>query len=206
LARRQYYRAQFSCDEGQALKEEIKNYVNSVRFFFSSSFIKPMKINVRTQFDLMFALMKRTGLYTPQYESLPTLHPLFSQVIQQILVEVFPAGSSDSVKNDFIAKRLGISKERPDSTFLQFIAQLDDFFPGGLSPMGLWPSANFSIYGQIQRTRMKLLAELAPDLKISSFNGLAFGAFMRLPEFYFENKSKLVDETRAMNQRYGVAF
>lgn len=205
LARYQYFSTQFNCDGGQQLKEEIKNYVESVKIYFSTSFIKPLKIDMKYKFQVIDAVVNKDGSgVKANYDSFPTFHPLFIQAIEQMLVDIYPVGSNDQVRMEYSAKKLGINKDRPQSTLLQAISQLDHFMPNGLPPQGLWPSANFAVYSQVQRVRMQYLHELVDDIEIKNFDGLAFGSFTRLPEFYSTYRTKLADEVRLMNQRYGL--
>ena len=204
LARYQYFSAQFNCAGGVELKEQIKNYVQSVRVYFATSFIKPLKIDIKYRYQLIEAINNKESAVKINYDSFPTFHPMFIQAIEQMLVDIYPVGSNDRVKMEYSAKKLGITKDRQESTLLQAISQIDHFMPNGLAPQGLWPSANISVWGQIQKVRMQYLHELVDDIEVKSFQGVAFGAFYKLPEFYGANKTKLADEVRAMSQRYGL--
>ena len=205
LARQQYFNASFQCDSGKELKQEIKHYVESVKFFFSTSFMQAMEIKIKTNFELMQAIHNKEGIHQVNIANFPTFHPLFAQAFQQILVEIFPAGSRDTANVAFIEHKLGLTKDRQDSLLLRSISQMDDFRPDGIVPYGLWPSANYAIQVSIEQSRFRVLqSHLDGKMTITKFKGMAFGAFQRLPDFYDNNSATLVDEMRAMNKRYGL--
>lgn len=204
LARNQYFTTQFSCDRGPELKNEIKGYIQSVKMFFSTSFMKPVEIKIKTEFDLLMAVTKKDTVVKSEYEPFPTFHPLFNQAIQQMLVDIYPVGSHDKVSLDFINNKLGLSSDRQSTTLLQVIAQINEFMPDGLPMYGLWPSASTTVHARIQNTRLQMFKLLSSNIKIENFDGIAFGAFRKLPQFYSDNKAKITDQIRELNRRYGL--
>ena len=200
-----YFTGEFNCPNGSELKEEIKNYVLSVRMQLTTAYKKPIEPTSKSGILLSYAISQGQAIYKNNYPSLPSYHPLYTQALLQIMVDVFPAGTHDKVSFEEIKKRLGVKSADECTLFLQNIGQLDDLQPEGLIPMGLWPTAGITAYTQVQTTRMKLMATLLKDITVTDFSDIYIIGFRKPAPFYTQNRAQFVDEIRKMNQRYGIA-
>lgn len=204
LARSNYFKAEFTtCADGDALKDQIKNYVGSVRSFFTTSLLAMPELKHKESYMVEHAISRQESLLKSRYESLPTYHPMFSQAILQILVDIYPVGRRDSKDIRDLGKRMNAT-EIEGSHMLAWIAQLDILSPFGMSPWGLWPSANLTVQARIQRVRMEMLQQVLKNLELKDFDDFAFGPYHRMPRWYHENQKDLPLEVRKLNQRYGM--
>jgi hypothetical protein len=206
LARYQYFTTEFNCANGSELKSEIQHYVLSVRFYFTTSFIKPLDFEntIKYKYQLIDALMGGRTEIQLNYESFPTFHPLFTQAINQILVELYPLGSKDSVNSQYFLDKLGLTDQSKATPFAQAVLQMDSIMPDGLYPQGLWPSANTAINFHLMAIRLGFLQEKISEITVNVYKAISFGPFLKLPDFYLSNRARLADEIRGMNKRYGL--
>ena len=204
VARYSYFRGEFNCSNGLEIKDSIKNYVTSVRMQLTTSYKKPIELKTKSAALITYSISRGEKLYESRYTSLPSYHPLYTQALLQILVDIFPAGSSDRVSLQDYQRRIGIKDSQETTLFIQNLSQLDDLWPKGLLPMGLWPTAGFTAFSQVQSKRMKLITLILKDIQITEFQDLYIKGFRKPDPFYVKNRAQLVDEIRMMNQRYGI--
>jgi hypothetical protein len=203
--REAYARASFACIAwpGPSLSLAFAEFRQDVRGYLATSFFRTPQLLVENRMDIALRLLNRQPLIAVSNENnLPSIHPIFSQVILELQLELFPI--SENISSERLATRLSSSGQ--DRLFL-VLAHFDYYFPGrGADHFGLWPAAaRAARFWRFYQMLGLLASETGGHVRLRRPVGITTDIdHQRLPDFYLQNAQAIPVAMRDIGQRYNT--
>ena len=202
-ARAAYARADFSCRAGAdpALASAVAEFRQDIRSYFATSFFRTPELLMTSRLDIAWRLTNGQPLMAEATQShLPSIHPLFSQVVLELQMENFPI--EQRVRAEQLGARLSASGQ--DRFFLA-LAQFDHYVVArGAHHFGLWPVgaraarfwAHYRLMGMIVAETAGMVEQRSPVAIPTDID------HQRLPDFYTQNAQAIAIAMREVGRRY----